>query len=110
MHADEIALVGDSTEAVQDALDTTDRFAKRVGQHITDQCYVMLTDGCSIISKLDELRERIRCRPPAVIAITESGLHPEISNAQISIDGFPTFRLDWQNVEMVESSITFLRG
>ncbi len=58
---------------------------------------VMLTNACSIISKLDELRERIRCRPPDVIAITESWLHPEISDAEISIDGFSTFRSDRQN-------------
>ncbi len=72
---------------------------------------VMLTNACSIISKLDELRERIWCRPPDVIAITESWLRPEISDAEISIDGFfQPFVQTGKILEVVESSFKFLRG
>ncbi len=72
---------------------------------------VTLTNACSIILKPDELRERIRCRPPDVTAITESWLYPEISDAELSIDGFfQTLIQTGKIVEVVESSFTFLRG
>ncbi len=52
------------------------------------------TNACSILHKIDELRSFVSQKLPDVISLTESWLHPDISDAELHLDDYILFRND----------------
>ncbi len=55
---------------------------------------VISTNACSILHKMDELHSFVSQKLPNVISITESWLHPDISDAEFHLDDYILFRND----------------
>ena len=55
---------------------------------------IILTNACSIISKLAETTLLIGKEAPLIAAITETWLHDDISDAEICIPGYISYRCD----------------
>jgi len=54
-------------------------------------CY---TNACSLLNKLDELRQRVTDCRVDIIAVSETWATEEISDAELAIDGYALFRKD----------------
>lgn len=72
--------------------------ANSKGNNISDSIgsssVILYTNARSLLNKIHELKQRIQYSQPLLIAITESWLHSDISDHEIEISNYSSYRVD----------------